>query len=74
MLGAFTDLLQTVLHLRLWIILHGDVREADDGVHGGADIVGHIVQEDGLGPVGVFRGMDGIRKLLIDLLVLGAVG
>ena len=42
-------------------------RKADNGIHGGADIVGHIVQEPGLGPVGVLRRSQGISQGLLPL-------
>ena len=48
--------------------------KADDGVHGGADVVGHIGKEGALGAVGSLGGGNGIRKRLIYLFVGGAVG
>ena len=48
--------------------------KADDGVHGGADIVGHIGKEGALGAVGGLGSGNGIGKRLIHLLVGGAVG
>ena len=48
--------------------------KADDGVHGGADIVGHIGKEGALGAVGGLGGSNGIGKRLIHLPVGGAVG
>ena len=38
-------------------IAQGDIVQADDGVHGRADLVAHIGKESGLGPVGLFRGI-----------------
>ena len=73
MLGTFADLLQTVPDLWLGFMLHGDVGKADDRIHGGPDVMGHIVQEGGLGPARILRGMDRILQPLIDLLVLCAV-
>ena len=74
MLGAFADLFQAVPDCRLGLLLQGDVGKADDGVHGGADVVGHIVEEGGFCPVGVLGGVYRVRQLLIDPLVPGAVG
>jgi len=48
--------------------------KADDGIHGGADIVGHIGKEGALGAVGGLGGGNGVGKRLIYLLVGGAVG
>ena len=47
--------------------------KADDGVHRGADIVGHTGKEGALGTVGVFGGGNGIRKCPVQLLVGSAV-
>ena len=47
--------------------------KTDDGVHGGADIVGHIGKEGALGAVGGLGGCNGIGKRLIHLLV-GEIG
>ena len=73
-IGALADLLQAASDLRLRLVLHGDIGEADNRVHGRADIVGHVVQEDGLGAVGVLRRADGVLQPLVDLPVAGAVG
>ena len=72
--GALLDLLQAAPYLRLGLLLHGDVGKADDGVHGRADVMGHVVQENGLGAVGIFRRMHRVLQLLVDFLVAGAVG
>ena len=48
--------------------------KADDGVHGGADVVGHIGKEGAFGAVGSLGRCNGIRKCLIHLPVGGAVG
>ena len=56
------------------ILLIASVVKADDGVHGGADVVGHIGKESALGAVGRLGGGNGIRKRLIHLFVGGAVG
>ena len=47
--------------------------EADDGIHGGADIMGHIGKEGALGTVGGLGGRNGLREGLIRLFVGGAV-
>lgn len=47
--------------------------KADDGIHRGADVVGHIGKEGALGAVGVFGGGHGIRERLVRLPVGGAV-
>ena len=47
--------------------------KADDGVHRGANIVGHTGKEGALGTVGVFGGGNGIRKCPVQLLVGSAV-
>jgi hypothetical protein len=48
-------------------LLHDDVVEADDGVHGSADLVGHVGQELALGDAGLLR-------LLADPLDLVDIG
>ena len=40
------------------------VRVAQNGVHGRADVMGHIQQEGGLGLVGLFRRLIGDLQLL----------
>ena len=68
------DLLEAVLDLLPVVdVADCDGGKADDGVHGGADVVGHIGQEGGLGPVGVLglhqrllEGL-GLLPLLLDL-------
>ena len=52
----------------------GQGGEADDGVHGGADVVGHVVQEGGLGPVGVLGGNQGVLEIQPLLLQLDGHG
>ena len=53
-------------------------REAHDGVHGRADVVAHVVEERGLGVVGVLGGLErlGERLLLLPVLAhdVGHVG
>ena len=58
MIGAFADLLQTVFDFRLWIMLHGNIGKANDGIHRCSDVMGHIVQEGGLCAACILRGMD----------------
>ena len=50
----------------------GQIGEADDGVHGGADIVGHIVEEHGLGlrgPLGLDQRLLQKRTLFPELFI-----
>ena len=44
--------------------------EAEDHVHGGADLVGHVGQKDALGPVGRFGGLLGPLQLQLQELLL----
>ena len=56
MLGGGADLCQIFLDLvRSGRLVHGDVVQSDDRVHGRADLMAHVGQECGLGPVGLFR-------------------
>ena len=66
---------QIVLHL-LGAAHIGDGQggEADDGVHGGADVVGHIAQEGGLGLIGAAGGGHGILQIPGGALLRGSVG
>ena len=41
MIRTILDLLQTVVHFRHRILMQCNIGEADDGVHRGADVVGH---------------------------------
>ena len=74
MLRAFSDLLQTDSCLRLQILLHGNVGKADDGIHRGSDIMGHIIQESGLRKVCMLGDVNCLLQFLIDLLIHGSVG
>ena len=47
--------------------------EADDGIHGGADIMGHIGKEGALGAVGGLGGRNGLQEGLVRLFVGRAV-
>ena len=66
--GVLPDLLRM---LRVPAQQHG---EAHNGVHGGADVVGHVGQEVALGLVGGLGGVEGLPQGLIHLPLLGAVG
>lgn len=46
--GAFPNLFQTTPYFRLRFLFHGDVGKADDRIHRCSNIMGHIIQEDGL--------------------------
>ena len=68
------DLAQIVPHLILVVNIADSQRgKADDGVHRGADVVGHIGKEGALGTVGSFRCMNSLRERLIHLFVGGSV-
>ena len=65
MTGRCTDLFQMVPGLLRRIrIIECDVVQADDGIHGRADLMAHIGQERGLGPVGLLCGLQGIAERL----------
>ena len=74
MVAGGQDLAQIVLDLVL-VVNAADRQcgEADDGIHGRADIVRHIGKEGTLGPVGGLRGTDCLRKGLVHLPVRGTV-
>ena len=75
MVAGSKGLGQIILHPLLVVnIADRQCSKADDGVHGGADVVGHIGKEGALGAVGSLGGGNGIRKRLIHLFVGGAVG
>ena len=57
-------------------VVHGDVVEPDDGVHGGADLVAHVGEKGRLGLVGLLgggqrvpQGLPALRQLLLLLLL-----
>ena len=52
MLRTVADLLQTGFDLGLGIVLQRNIRKADDGVHWGTDVMGHVVQEGALCSIG----------------------
>ena len=65
------DLREIILHLLGAVHMGlGKGGEADDGVHGGADVVGHAVEEHGLCLVRLLRGREGKGKLLLLLAQL----
>ena len=51
-----------------------DLTDADDGVHGRADLVAHIGQEGALGMVGLLGLFRGLPELLLDGLLLVDAG
>ena len=80
MIAGGEDLLEAVLHLiPVFQVAHRDGGEADDGVHGRPDIVGHVGEEGGfglIGPLGLHQRVLeclGLLPLLPDLIgdVLG---
>ena len=75
MVAGSKGLGQIILHPLLVVnIADRQCGKADDGVHGGTDVVGHIGKEGALGAVGSLGGGNGIRKRLIHLFVGCAVG
>ena len=72
MIAGRGDLGQIILHLLLIVNMRRCQRgKADNCIHGGPDIMGHVVQERGLGPVRVLRRCQGI--LQIDFLSFQAL-
>ena len=68
------NLAQIVPHLFFVVnIADSQCGKADDGVHRGADVVGHIGKESALGTVGSFRCMNSLRERLVHLFVGGSV-
>ena len=63
MVAGGNDLLQIVLH-QLPVVDVGQCQgsEPDDGVHGGANVVGHAVEESGLGIVGILGLPQSLRQ------------
>ena len=62
--GRLPDLLQAVNHSVPVIgVGQGNVRHADNGVHGGADVVAHVGQEAAFGGVGFLRPGNGGLEL-----------
>ena len=74
MVAGGKDLAQIVLDLVLVVdAADRQCGEADDGIHGRADIVRHIGKEGALGPVGGLRCTDRLREGLVHLPVRGTV-
>ena len=64
------DLRQVILHqLRVVYVRLRQRREADDGVHGRADVVGHVVQERRFRAAGLLGCGKGKRQALLLLLL-----
>ncbi len=66
------DFLQVFLHLLLVVnVGDGQGGKADDGVHGSADVVGHVGKEDALGPAGPVGLGEGIlqQRLFLPLFL-----
>ena len=75
MVAGCKGLAKIILHtLGVVDIAERQRSKADDGVHGGADIVGHIGKKGALGAVGRLGSSNGIGKRLIHLPIGGAVG
>ena len=69
MFRAAADFFQRNRHLRVVVLLFRDVGVADDGVHGRADVMGHIVQEGGLGHIGLLGILQGQGQLQLMILI-----
>ncbi|MNZ63145.1 hypothetical protein D3C78_812840 [compost metagenome] len=63
-LGRVVYLLQPIVLGDLLGIPLEQVGEAQDGIHGGADLVAHVGEEGALGLVGAFGALMGLRQLL----------
>ena len=50
-------------------VIESDIVQADDGVHGRPDLMAHVGQEGGLGPVGLLRHAQGVAEGLLLLQV-----
>ena len=77
MLCRIPDPPQVFLHLFAGRrIVHGDIVQADNGVHGRPDFMAHIRQKSGFGLAGLFRGSQGraqhfpVLRQLLRLQVL----
>ncbi|MNF65956.1 hypothetical protein D3C84_477390 [compost metagenome] len=64
-LGGALDLAHVVELLRVEPGLQGEVGHAEDGVHGGADLVAHVGEKIALGPGRALRQFIGLFQLLI---------
>ena len=68
-LTALADFVEVVALACVGLVFQRQVRQADDGVHGGADFVAHIGQEFGLaarGLLGMFLGLHQLELLLLQ--------
>ena len=54
-ISGVADFLQITTLVRGWVCPEGEMRHPHDGVHWRADLMAHIRQEFGLGPVRFFR-------------------
>ena len=71
--GAGGDFLQGIPHLRIGGLLQGNVREALDGVHGSAYVVGHVVEEECLCPIGASSFLQSLLQILGQGLFLSQI-
>ena len=63
MVAGRKDLGQTILYLiPVFNVGRSQRCKANDSVHGRADVVGHIGQEDTLGPVGALSGVHSLLQ------------
>ena len=65
MLGRTLDLADVVELLRIEPGLQGEMGHAEDGVHGGADLVAHVGEKIALGPGRALRQLIGHFQLLV---------
>ena len=73
-LARILDLVEIILLFRRQLGLQGQVGQADDRVHGGADLVAHVGQEFTLGPVGRLGRVLGPGQFVLDPFAFGDVG
>ena len=69
MLRAVADLVKTGPDFGPGILLERNVCKPDDGVHGGTDVMGHVVQEGALCGIGRLRLHAKAVQLLVGLLL-----
>ncbi len=70
-IAGMLKLLDIVIHLLFVVdVAFHQLRKADDGIHGGTDIVGHIGEEAALRPCGILRHLQRILRGFIRLLKL----
>ena len=73
-IAGLTDFFQIAAHLfRLLAVAQRQIGEAQNGVHGGADVMGHIEQEGGLGPAGYLGLRQGGLQKGVAILLLPQV-